>query len=96
MRDPGDAATLSNVTAGQLGHYDSEFRPSERRYARLWTVRSHSAALVTLEQSSAPKNHSENTHARALRRRRCTHGPVTLGTCICADGLTAPQILGIV
>jgi len=41
-----------------------------------------------------------NTHlmtaARALRRRRGARGPVTLETCSCVDGLTAPRIFRIV
>jgi len=50
MRDPGDAATLSNVTPWSLGPSDSEFRLVERRHPRLGELWCHPVALANLEQ----------------------------------------------
>ena len=92
MRDPGDAATLSNVTPGSSGPSDSEFRLPERRHSRLGALWCHPVALVNLEQFSAPKKHAESSRARALRRRRHADGPETLKTSEFPPNSEAPQL----
>ena len=95
MRDPGDAATLSNVTPWSLGHSDSEYCLPERRHSRLAAPGYHPAALVNLEQFSAPKKHAENSRARVLRRRRPADGPETLDTSAFLTNPEAPQLSAI-
>ena len=95
MRDPGDAATLSNVTPWSLGHSDSEYCLPERRHSRLAAPGYHPAALVNLEQFSAPKKHAENSRARVLRRRRRADGPETLEISEFSTNSEAPQRFAI-